>query len=246
MGMCPLTRYRASDEHVPTELMAEYYTQRASTPGTLLVSEGTFISPVDGGFANVPGIWNQEQIDGWRRVTRAVHTKRSFIFCQLWSLGRTAKPEVAEREGFVIVSSDAVPLNPDAVTPRRLSVPEIQERIQNYVSAAKNAIEAGFDGVELHGANGYLIDQFTQDRCNRRDDEYGGSIEGRSRFAVEVVTAVSEAIGPERTGIRFNPWSAFNGMRMDDPISQFSDVLRKIKPLGLAYVHLIKKVKAAR
>ncbi len=240
MGMCPLTRYRATDEHVPTDLMVEYYSQRSSVPGTLLVTEGTFISPADGGYGNIPGIYTQEQIDGWRKITDAVHANGSFIFCQLWALGRAANPEVAEREGIVISSSDATPGNPNSPVPHKLTVAEIRERVQNYAAAARNAIKAGFDGVELHGANGYLIDQFIQDCCNKRDDEYGGTIEGRSRFAVEAVTAVADAIGPEKTGIRFSPWSTFNNMRMDDPVPQFSDVIRKLNPLGLAFIHLVE------
>lgn len=240
MGLCPLTRYRASDEHVPTDMMVNYYAQRASVPGTLLVSEGTFISPEDGGNNNVPGIYNQDQINAWRKVTDAVHANGSFIYCQLWSLGRAANPDVASREGITIVSSDATPMAPGKPVPRRLSVEEIRGRVQNYAKAAKNAIEAGFDGVELHGANGYLIDQFIQDTCNHRDDSYGGSIENRSRFAVEATKAVCDAIGPDRTGIRLSPWSLFQSMKMDDPISQFSDVIQKLSGFGMAYLHLVK------
>ncbi|KAF9880177.1 hypothetical protein CkaCkLH20_02131 [Colletotrichum karsti] len=239
LGLCPLTRFRASDDHVPVDLMREYYGQRASIPGTLLVSEGTFISPEDGGYANVPGVYNQDQIDAWKKVTTEVHSRGSHIFCQLWSLGRTVDPEVAAQEGIPIVSSGNIALD-DKPKPRQLSTDDIQTRIRNYVSAAKNAIEAGFDGVELHGANGYLIDQFLQDTCNNRQDEYGGSIENRSRFALEVVRAVSDAIGPERTGIRLSPWSTYNGMRMDDPKVQFTDVIRQLNALGLAYVHLVE------
>ncbi|ORY69023.1 uncharacterized protein BCR38DRAFT_482499 [Pseudomassariella vexata] len=240
MGLCPLTRFRASDEHVPLDIVTDYYSQRGSVPGTLLISEGVFISPADGGYANVPGIYNQEQIDAWRKVTDAVHAKGSYIFCQLWALGRAADAEVAKREGITIVSSGTFPVDSHAAQPQQLSLDDIQAKIANYVNAAKNAIAAGFDGVELHGANGYLIDQFIQDRCNQRDDQYGGSIENRSRFAVEVVKAVSEAVGPERTGIRFSPWSTYNGMRMDDPIPQFSDVIRKLAKFNLAYLHLVE------
>lgn len=240
IAMCPLTRFRASDDHVPTSSFQEYYSQRASVAGTLLISEGTFISAADGGFANVPGIYNDEQITAWRSVTDAVHAKGGYIFCQLWALGRTAEPEVAEKEGIEFRSSSNIP--PDSVRPKPkpLTVSDINETVQNYAQAAKNAIVAGFDGVELHGANGYLIDQFIQDRCNQRTDAYGGSIENRSRFAVQVVQAVCDAIGPERTGIRFSPWSVYNDMRMNDPISQFTDVIEKLKPFGLAYLHLVE------
>ncbi|KAF7557817.1 hypothetical protein G7Z17_g486 [Cylindrodendrum hubeiense] len=240
MGLCPLTRYRASDDHVPLDMMVHYYTQRSSVPGTLLISEGTFISAEDGGYANAPGIYNQEQIDKWREITDAVHAKGCYIFCQLWALGRAADVEVTKREGTTIVSSDANAIDPNSAPPERLNEVQIQGRIQNYATAASNAISAGFDGVELHGANGYLIDQFIQDRCNKRTDLYGGSIENRSRFVVEVARAVCEAIGPERTGIRFSPWSTFNGMRMDDPVPQFSDVIRRLSQLKLAYLHLVE------
>ncbi|KAH7232190.1 uncharacterized protein BKA55DRAFT_580789 [Fusarium redolens] len=240
IAMCPLTRYRASDDHVPQPSFQDYYSQRASVHGTLLISEGTFISAQDGGYANAPGIYNDDQITAWRSVTDAVHAKGGYIFCQLWALGRTADPEVAEREGIVFRSSSDIPPDSFHPKPKPLSTGEIHETAQRYAQAAKNAIDAGFDGVELHGANGYLIDQFIQDKCNQRTDSYGGSIENRSRFAVEVTQAVCNAIGSERTGIRFSPWSTFNDMRMKDPISQFADVIKKLKPLNLAYLHLIE------
>lgn len=238
--LAPLTRFRATDSHAPTDMMVEYYSQRASTQGTLLISEGTFISLEDGGMRNVPGIYNNEQIAAWRKVTDAVHAQGSYIFCQLWSLGRAADSTVIAEEGYSIYSSSATPMTEKAPMPNELRVDQIQERIGNYVQAAKNAIEAGFDGVELHGANGYLIDQFTQDVCNQRHDTYGGSIENRSRFAIEIATQISSAIGPERTGIRLSPWSHFQAMRMENPIPQFSDVMQKLANLDLAYLHLVE------
>lgn len=240
IGMCPLTRFRASDDHVPLPIVETYYAQRASVPGTLLVSEGTFISPSQGGFANVPGIYNDAQIAAWRKVTDAVHAKGSYIFCQLWALGRTAEGDIAEKENFTVTSSSDLPVDAAHPQPAPLTVSQIKSTIQDYAQAAKNAIAAGFDGVELHGANGYLIDQFIQDNCNQRTDEYGGSIENRSRFAVEAVQAVTDAVGANRTAIRFSPWSTFNAMRMDNPVPQFSDIIRKLDPLGLAYLHLVE------
>lgn len=240
VGMCPLTRYRASDDHVPSPSSKEYYGQRASVSGTLIISEGTFISPQHGGYANVPGIYNADQIKAWREVTNAVHAKGSFIFCQLWALGRTADVEVAAREGIEFKSSSNIAVDAERPNPTPLTVEEIKETVQQYAQAARNAIEAGFDGVELHGANGYLIDQFIQDVCNKRTDSYGGSVENRSRFAIEVSQAVCDAIGPERTGIRLSPWSVFNAMRMEDPTSQFLDVIQSLNPLKLAYVHLVE------
>lgn len=244
MAMAPLTRYRASDEHVPLPLVATYYAQRAaSLPGTLLVTEATFISPHAGGYANVPGIHNPAQVAAWRTVTDAVHAKGGYIFCQLWSLGRAAKADVAEKEGFVVHSSSAVPMpDPaDSPVPVAMTVEEIKVRVGEYAHAAKCAIEAGFDGVEIHGANGYLVDQFLQDTCNQRTDEYGGSVENRSRFALEVVQAVVDAIGAEKTAIRLSPWTQFQGMRMKEPIPQFSDIIRKINGFGLAYLHLVQR-----
>ncbi|KAH7109892.1 hypothetical protein B0J11DRAFT_601432, partial [Dendryphion nanum] len=240
IGMCPLTRFRASDDHVPLDIMATYYAQRASEPGTLLISEGTFISPQQGGNANVPGIYNEAQIEAWRKVVDAVHAKGSYIFCQLWALGRTAKKDVAEAEGITMTSSSDIPLSSEHVVPVPLTAENIQSTIRDYVKAARNAIEAGFDGVELHGANGYLIDQFLQDKCNQRTDDYGGSIQNRSRFAVEAVQAVADAVGADRTAIRFSPWSTFNSMRMDEPVPQFSDIIQKLDKFGLAYLHLVE------
>lgn len=237
VGLGPLTRYRASDDHVPLEFVKEYYGQRASVPGTLLISEAMHISPEDGGNANVPGIYNQRQIDAWKGITDAVHAKGSYIFSQLSALGRDVYADVAAAEGIKIVSSGTIGLDEER-RPTPLSTDEIQVRVRNYATAAKNAIAAGFDGVELHGAHGYLIDQFLSDRTNNREDEYGGSVENRSRFAVEVVRAVSDAVGPERTGIRLSPWSTYSNMRMADPVPQFTDVIRKVNQLGIAYIHL--------
>ena len=240
IAMAPLTRFRADDNHIPTDMMVTYYEQRASVPGTLLVTEATFLSLTAGGYTNVPGIYNPEQIAAWRKVTDAVHAKGSYIFCQLWSLGRAGRPEVAEAEGYKIHSASDVPIDADHAVPVPMTLDEIRVRIQEYAIAAKNAVEAGFDGVEIHGANGYLVDQFIQDVSNVRDDEYGGSIEKRSRFAVEVVQAVVDAVGAERTAIRLSPWTTFQSMRMKDPVPQFSDVLRKISKFNLAYIHFVQ------
>jgi NADPH2 dehydrogenase len=244
IGMAPLTRYRASDTHDPTPMMAEYYAQRASVPGTLLVSEGTFIASHHGGYASVPGIWSPEQIAGWRAVTDAVHKNGSFIYCQLWALGRAATPAVVEKEGgFAIRSSSAVAMGEGKAVPKEMTIEEIQQTVAEYATAARNAIEAGFDGVEIHGANGYLIDQFTQDTCNKRTDAYGGSDENRARFALQVAKAVAGAIGAERTGIRFSPWSTFQGMKMasqERVVSQFGYLVSQLKELKLAYLHFVE------
>jgi NADPH2 dehydrogenase len=239
--MSPLTRFRADDEHVPLPFVAEYYAQRASVLGTLLITEATYISPGHGGYPNAPGIYNKLQIEAWKIVTNAVHKKGSFIYLQLWALGRAAgNKEFAGTEPITVRSSSAVPLQDDYVIPEPLTIDQIRETVQEYAQAAKNAIEAGFDGVEIHGANGYLIDQFIQDTCNKRTDEYGGSAENRSRFAIEVTQAVVDAVGAERTGIRLSPWSTYQGMRMQNPIPQFTDLITRLDKFGLAYVHLLE------
>jgi NADPH2 dehydrogenase len=240
IAMAPLTRFRADDDHVPLPMVAEYYAQRASVPGTLLVTEATFIAPEHGGYASVPGIYSQAQIDAWRNVTDAVHKKGSYIYLQLWALGRVADPNQAKKEGITVKGASAIPVHEKYDAPVPLTLEEIKATIRAYAQAAKNAVAAGFDGVEIHGANGYLIDQFIQDNTNQRTDQYGGSIENRSRFAYEVTEAVVNAIGAERTGIRLSPFSEFQGMRMKDPIPQFTDVIKKLNTFGLSYVHLVE------
>lgn len=171
-----------------------------------------------------------------------MHSSGSYIYCQIIALGRGAAPGVLEEEDVgEIVSSSAIPnpLYPDGPAPRALSGEEIQEYIRDFASAAKNAVEAGFDGVEVDAANGMLIDQFTQDTCNKRTDEWGGSIPNRSRFALEVTRAVARGIGADRTGIRLSPWSRYQGMRMADPMPQFLHLIEALRGLDLAYLHLI-------
>lgn len=241
--MAPLTRERADADHIPVPLAAEYYAQRASLPGTLIISEATFIAPQAGGYSHVPGIWNDAQIAGWQRVTRAVHSEGSFIYLQLWALGRAANPELLEAEGnYPYVSASDVKLKGKPRPPRPLTTQEVKEYVQLYATAAKNAVRAGFDGVEIHGANGYLIDQFTQDVSNKRTDEYGGSVENRARFALEVAKAVSDAVGEEKTGIRLSPWGAFNDMKMVDPRPTFSYIVSELakRHPKFAFVHLVE------
>ncbi|KAI1252568.1 hypothetical protein MGN70_007147 [Eutypa lata] len=240
IGMPSLTRLRATDDRVPTPLMKEYYGQRASVPGTLILVEGTFISPACGGFANGPGIWSDDQIKAWRTITDEVHRKGCFIFCQLFAMGRASDAEVSRREGIPILAPSAIPFEEGAPVPRTMTIEEIKQMIRDFGDAAKNAIHAGFDGVECHGANGYLIDQFIQDVSNKRSDEYGGSVENRSRFVNEVMEAMVDAVGPERVGLRLSPWSTFQGMRMEDPIPQFTDVIIKASQLNLAFLHLVE------
>jgi NADPH2 dehydrogenase len=241
IAMAPLTRFRGTDDHVPiVPMVAEYYAQRASVPGTLLITEATFISPDAAGAPNVPGIWKQEQIDAWRQVTDAVHAKGSFIYLQLWALGRVADVGQAEKENFTIMSASPIPAGEGFPTPKEMTEEDIKKAVAAYAQAAKNSIAAGFDGVEIHGANGYLVDQFLQDNSNQRTDSYGGSVENRSRFAHEVTKAVVEAVGADKTGIRLSPFSEFQGMKMKDPIPQFSDIIKKLAAMNLAYLHLVE------
>ncbi|KAJ6529038.1 hypothetical protein DFH09DRAFT_1045369 [Mycena vulgaris] len=243
--LAPLTRYKATEEHVLfLPLVSEYYGQRASRAGTLLITEATFIAAKAGGYSHVPGIWNAEQITAWKEVTAAVHAKGSFIFMQLWALGRAANYAYLQSEdpSFPYVSASDVPLTGRSGPLRPLTIPEIKEYIGWYVQAAKNAIEAGCDGVEIHGANGYLVDQFMQDVSNKRTDEYGGSIENRARFALEIIAAVVSVVGAEKTAIRFSPWSPFQGMAMSDPLPTFSYVISELaaRHPKLAYIHLVE------
>ncbi|KAF7798994.1 hypothetical protein EIP86_010223 [Pleurotus ostreatoroseus] len=242
--LAPLTRYRANSVHVHGDLAVEYYAQRASAPGSLLITEATFIAQRAGGYAHVPGIWNDDQVKAWKKVTDAVHAKGSYIFLQLWALGRAADPDVlkAEDASLPYVAPSAIQLTGKPFPPRALTVKEIKEYQQLYVAAAENAVRAGFDGVELHNANGYLPDQFLQDVSNKRTDEYGGSIENRARFSLEVLEGIVNAIGAEKTGIRLSPWGRFNDMRMEDPKPAFAYLVNKISEQhpNLAYLHLVE------
>lgn len=244
--LAPLTRFRATLEAVPTDLLVEYYKQRA-TPGGLLITEATFISRLAGGYRRAPGIYSKEQIEGWKKVTSAVHDKGGIIFLQLWHIGRTGSTSL-NPNGEPIVSASDVPMpgkKPSGApyeTPKPLEIHEIKELVQTYKLAALNAIEAGFDGVEIHNANGYLLDQFLNTSSNKRTDEYGGSAENRARFTLEVVDAIVDAIGPERTAIRFSPDGKIQGMQDDNPLETWGYVTSRLqeKHPNLAYLHFIE------
>lgn len=242
VALAPLTRFRNSDTHAPLPISAEYYAQRASVPGTLLITEATLISARAGTYPNVPGIYTEEQIKAWKQVTDSVHAKGSYIYLQLWALGRTASAEAIKADGYDLVSSSAKALD-GGETPRALTEDEIQQYIQDYAAAAKAAVEqAGFDGVEIHAANGYLIDQFIQDTCNERTDKWGGSVENRARFALEVTKAVTDAVGADRTAIRLSPFSPFQGMGMEESkmVAQFTYLAQEIAKFKIAYLHLVE------
>ncbi|KAJ3523998.1 hypothetical protein NMY22_g11191 [Coprinellus aureogranulatus] len=244
VALAPLTRFRATrSTHVPVvPLVKEYYAQRGSVPGTLLVTEATFIAPEAGGYRYAPGIWNKDQIKAWKECTQKDRTSSP----NSGPVGRAASPDILAEEGnYPYVSASDVALSTSKSTnapPRPLTHAEIDKYYQLYATAAKNAVEAGFDGVEIHGANGYLIDQFLQDVSNKRTDEYGGSIENRSRFGLRVVDAIVKAIGAERTAIRLSPWGRYQDMRMADPVPQFSHFVSSLAQQhpNLAYVHLVE------
>ncbi|MEU8888397.1 alkene reductase [Streptomyces sp. NPDC048442] len=245
IAMAPMTRSRAGAGGVPTELVAEYYAQRASAG--LIVSEGVQPSVVGQGYPWTPGLHSDEQVAGWRKVTDAVHAAGGVIFAQLMHSGRIGHPSLLP-DGLTSVAPSAVtPAGKlfagegmvDFAEPRALTSDEIHETVRDYARAARNAIEAGFDGVELHGANGYLIHQFLSSNVNLRTDEWGGgSTENRIRFAVETVKAVAAEIGGSRTALRVSPGNPFNDITEDGNVQEvYAALADAIEPLGLAYLH---------
>src|SRR5665213_1235743 len=245
--MAPLTRSRASEGGIPGSLMAEYYAQRASAG--LIIAEGTNISPQGRGYAFTPGLFDDAQVEGWRTVTKAVHARSGRIFPQLWHVGRVSHPSL-QPGGALPVAPSAI--RPEAtsytgtgfqpcVTPRALETDEIPEIIEQYRQAARNALAAGFDGVEIHAANGYLIEQFLRDSTNKRPDAYGGSRENRVRLLIEVTEAVAGICGGERVGVRLSPVAPVNGAGLDsDPAGTYLHAVERLNAFGLAYIHVIE------
>lgn len=248
--MAPLTRNRAPDA-IPTPLMAEYYAQRA-TAG-LLITEATAISHQGQGYSDVPGLYGTEQLDGWKHVTEAVHDAGGKIVVQLWHVGRVSHNELQPHGGQPVAPSaitaktktvllqNGVPTFVATSEPRALDVGELPEIVHTYQAAARNAVETcGFDGVEIHGANGYLLDQFLKSGSNQRTDDYGGSIKNRARLLLEVTRAVTDSIGGLRTGIRLSPVSPANDVFDADPQPLFDYVVKQLAKLNLAYIHIIE------
>jgi N-ethylmaleimide reductase len=245
--MAPLTRSRAGEDGVPTPLMAEYYSQRASAG--LIVAEGTNVSAQGRGYALTPGLFTGEQVQGWRPITFAVHAQGGRIFPQLWHVGRMSHPSL-QPGGALPVAPSAI--RPEAtsftsagfkpcVTPRALATSEIPAIVEQYRQAAHNALLAQFDGVEIHAANGYLLEQFLRDSTNKRTDAYGGSRENRARLLLEVAQAVVEECGGERVGIRLSPLNRGNGADLDsDPAGTYGYVVERLNAFGLAYIHVIE------
>ncbi|HJR83492.1 MAG TPA: alkene reductase, partial [Sphingomicrobium sp.] len=240
--MAPLTRARAGREAVPNELMASYYAQRASAG--LIISEATGISREGLGWPNAPGLWNDAQVEGWKLITDAVHGAGGRIVAQLWHMGRLVHPDLGGRQP---VSSSATTAPDFAhtyegkkpyVAARAATYKDIQRIVGDYASAARNAVAAGFDGVQIHGANGYLVDQFLRNGANFRTDQYGCSIENRLRFMTEVLQAVGDSIGMERVGIRYSPNILVQGVDDCDPIRLFTAVAGKLEDLRVPWIEL--------
>jgi len=244
--MAPLTRNRAGAGLVPSRHAADYYAQRASAG--LIIAEATQISPQAQGYQDTPGLYTPDQIAGWRTVTDAVHARGGRIFVQLWHVGRVSHVDLQP--------GGAAPVAPSAIRaetktfvnnrftetsmPRALTLEEIPGIIDDFRKAAANAIAAGFDGVEIHGANGYLLDQFAKDGANQRSDAYGGSVENRARLMLEVAAAVAAEIGADRTGIRLSPVSPANGVSSSAPQAQFDHIVDGLNALGLVYIHVVE------
>jgi N-ethylmaleimide reductase len=249
--MAPLTRLRAERPSLaPRPLNVEYYRQRA-TPGGLIIAEASPVVATGFGNPDVPGIYSERQVAGWRAVVDAVHAKGGLIFLQLWHVGRVSHSSY-QPGGALPVAPSAVPIPTELKTvtadgtpttyetPRALETAEVAGLVDAYRQGARYALQAGFDGVEIHGANGYLIEQFLQSRTNLRTDQYGGSIENRARFLMEVTRAVIDVWGADRVGVRLSPYGIANGSGEADPMPLYTHVVKSLDPLGLAYLHFIE------
>lgn len=244
--LAPLTRNRAGQGFVPSEFAATYYSQRASAG--LLISEASQISQQGQGYQDTPGIYTQAQIDGWRTVTEAVHAKGGRIFLQLWHVGRVSHVDLQANGAAPVAPSALRPATKvfvnnsfeDVSEPRALGISELPGIVNDFRQAAANAIAAGFDGVEIHGANGYLLDQFIKDGANVRTDAYGGSIENRARLLLEVTAAVVDEVGANRTGLRISPVSPANGVSSSAPQAQFDYLVEQLSALDIVYLHVVE------
>ena len=245
--MAPLTRMRAIAGHVPNPLAKTYYSQRASAG--LIITEATQISPLGMGYPATPGIYTPEQTAGWKEIVEAVHAKGGAIVAQLWHVGRISHSSLHPEHGVPEAPSAIAPAGQtygadwqlqDYETPKAMSVEDIARLLKEYELAAQNAKAAGFDGVEIHAANGYLLDQFLQDKTNQRQDQYGGSIENRLRILGEVIEAVAKVFPSDRIGIRLSPYGTFNDMGDSDPVALFTAAIQKLNGYNLAYVHMIE------
>ena len=241
--MSPMTRTRATEDDVPTDLMRDYYVQRASAG--LIITECTEVSDQAHGIIRAPGLQRRVQVEAWRKVTEAVHAAGGRIYCQIWHCGRVSHPDI--RGGELPVAPSPIPAQGDFFlptgrvdfpVPRQLGIEEIPAIVESFAAATRRARCAGFDGVELHGANGYLQDQFLQDGSNQRTDAYGGSVENRARLMVETVEAMIAAWDADRVGVRLSPSSALYGMHDSDPLATFSHVVRALDEMQVGYLHV--------
>lgn len=253
----PSTRFRALPDHTPLDLQLEYYDKRSRFPGTLVITEGVLPSPSTGIDAKVPGIYTEKHIQEWSKITAKVHENNSFAAMQLWGLGRGADPAQSKKEGVKYRGVSALYHSKDAETAAKkadnelqaYTTEEVEQLVRDFVKAGENAVKAGFDYAEFHGATGYLINQFFESSANKRTDKYGGSIENRARFALELIDGLSAAIGPEKVAIRISPWLKYTGMKAEEddihPIATFGYFLGELqkradKGKEIAYVSLIE------
>ncbi len=245
--MAPMTRSRATADHIPNDIMVKYYKQRAQAG--LIITEGTSPSPNGVGYPRIPGIYNEAQIRGWRKITDAVHSEKGKLFLQLMHTGRVSHMDNM-KPGAKIMAPSAVAMSGEMYTdskglqpypvPREMTRDDIEEAQNEFVQAAVNAVEAGFDGVEIHSANGYLLDQFINPASNHRMDDYGGSIQNRCRFSIEVAQKISAAIGSQKTGIRLSPHGIFNDMIIFDEIEEtYAYLAVALKKIKLVYIHIV-------
>ncbi len=244
--MAPMTRNRAGEGGAPTVLNAQYYAQRASAG--LIVTEASQVSRQGVGYPGTPGIHNEQQVEGWRLVTEAARASGGRVFLQLWHVGRISHPSLQPDDVLPVAPSAIRPageaftprgLQP-FVTPRTLETSEIAGIVQQFAEGARRALAAGFDGVEIHAANGYLIDQFLRDGSNHRTDRYGGGVENRARLLLEVTEAVSTVWRPDRVGVRISPTNPFNDMSDSDPVATFTHAAKRLNEYGLAYLHVVE------
>lgn len=246
MVMAPLTRNRSGNDGVPNDLNVTYYAQRASAG--LIITEATPISAMAHGYPLLPGIYTDAQVAGWKKVTQAVHAKGGKIVIQLWHVGRISHPSLLPNKALPVAPSAIKPAGKavtyeglqDFVTPRALMREELPAIIQEYEHATRCALAAGFDGVEVHSANGYLLDQFLRDGTNHRDDEYGGSMENRARLLMQVVQAVVAIAGADKVGVRLSPVNPFNDMQDSNPQAMFNYVTQQLNAYKLAYLHVVE------
>jgi len=239
--MAPLTRARAGVERIPNDLMATYYAQRSGAG--LILTEATSVHPMGVGYANTPGIWSEEQVEGWKKITKAIHDKGGLVFMQLWHVGRISDPMFLNGELPVAPSAikpkghvSLVRPEKEYVTPRALETNEILDIVAAYKKGAENAKRAGFDGVEIHAANGYLIDQFLQDGTNQRSDQYGGSIENRARFLLEVTDAAISVWGADKVGVHLAPRGDSHDIKDSTPRETFEYVARELGKRKIAFI----------